>query len=49
LKPCHSSIPLKSSKKTDAPTPDDKKREEKAPVAPAGGDKKDETPVKKRK
>ncbi|KAI0050624.1 Calreticulin-domain-containing protein [Auriscalpium vulgare] len=39
----------KSSKKTDAPTPDDKKTAEKAPVAPAGGDKKDETTVKKRK
>lgn len=37
-----------STKKTDAPTPDDKK-DEKAPVAPAGGEKKDETPVKKRK
>lgn len=36
-----------SSKKTDAPTPDDKK-DETAPVAPAGGEK-DETPVKKRK
>ncbi|KAI0067998.1 Calreticulin-domain-containing protein [Artomyces pyxidatus] len=38
----------KSSKKTDAPTADDK-TEEKAPVAPAGGEKKDETTVKKRK
>jgi hypothetical protein len=38
----------KSSKKTDAPTADDKKVVETAPVAPAGGAK-DETPVKKRK
>lgn len=37
-----------SAKKTDEPTPDDKK-EEKAPVAPAGGEKKDESNVKKRK
>lgn len=43
-------IPRASSKKTDAPTPDGKK-DEKAPVAPAGGEKKNdlETPVKKRK
>lgn len=41
-------IPKASSKKTDAPTPDDKK-DEKAPVAPAGGEKGDETTVKKRK
>jgi hypothetical protein len=41
--------PIKaSSKKTDAPTPDGKK-DEKAPVAPAGGEKKDESSVKKRK
>ncbi|KAK7686620.1 hypothetical protein QCA50_010220 [Cerrena zonata] len=39
----------KSTKKTDAPTPDDKKKEEKAPVAPAGGAKSADTPVKKRK
>ncbi|KIM70108.1 hypothetical protein SCLCIDRAFT_19061 [Scleroderma citrinum Foug A] len=39
----------KSSKKTDAPSPDDKKSEDdKTPVAPAGN-KKDETSVKKRK
>ncbi|KAF8510412.1 Calreticulin-domain-containing protein [Hysterangium stoloniferum] len=38
----------KSSKKTDAPTPDDKKKTETAPVAPAGGEK-TEAPVKKRK
>ncbi|KAJ7492233.1 Calreticulin family-domain-containing protein [Mycena latifolia] len=38
----------KSSKKTDAPSPDDKKTKEAAPVAPAGGDKKDESAVKKR-
>ncbi|KAF8215755.1 Calreticulin family-domain-containing protein [Mycena galopus ATCC 62051] len=38
----------KSSKKTDAPTADDKKTKEAAPVAPAGGDKKDESTVKKR-
>ncbi|KAL0951769.1 hypothetical protein HGRIS_008441 [Hohenbuehelia grisea] len=36
----------KSSKKTDAPTPDDKKTDA-APVAPAGG-KKDDSSVKKR-
>ncbi|KAF8433490.1 Calreticulin family-domain-containing protein [Boletus edulis BED1] len=41
-------IPKASSKKTDAPTADDKK-EEKGPVAPAGGEKKDESSVKKRK
>lgn len=41
-------IPKASSKKTDAPTPDDKK-DEKGPVAPAGGEKKDESTVKKRK
>lgn len=39
---------VQSTKKTDAPTPDDKKKEEKAPVA-AAGDKKTDTPVKKRK
>ncbi|KAJ7597298.1 Calreticulin family-domain-containing protein [Mycena floridula] len=38
----------KSSKKTDAPTPDDKKKTEVAPVAPAGEAKKDEGNVKKR-
>ncbi|KAJ7922820.1 hypothetical protein B0H13DRAFT_2230372 [Mycena leptocephala] len=38
----------KSSKKTDAPTADDKKTKEAAPVAPAGGEKKDESSVKKR-
>ncbi|ESK96243.1 calnexin [Moniliophthora roreri MCA 2997] len=38
----------KSSKKTDAPTPDDKKKTETAPVAPAGGEKKDDSTVKKR-
>jgi len=38
----------KSSKKTDASTADDKKTKEAAPVAPAGGDKKDESSVKKR-
>lgn len=42
-------IPKASSKKTDAPTPDDSKKDEKAPVAPAGGEKKDESTVKKRK
>ncbi|KIK97676.1 hypothetical protein PAXRUDRAFT_824673 [Paxillus rubicundulus Ve08.2h10] len=41
-------IPKASSKKTDASTPDDKK-DEQAPVAPAGGEKKDESSVKKRK
>ncbi|CAK5280364.1 unnamed protein product [Mycena citricolor] len=39
----------KSSKKTDAPTADDKKSKAAAPVAPAGGEKKDESSVKKRK
>ncbi|KAJ7103149.1 Calreticulin family-domain-containing protein [Mycena belliarum] len=39
----------KSSKKTDAPSPDDKKTKDAAPVAPAGGEKKDETGAKKRK
>jgi len=38
----------KSTKKTDAPTKDDKKTEA-APVAPAGGNKTEETSVKKRK
>lgn len=38
----------KSSKKTDAPTADDNKTKEGAPVAPAGGEKKDESSVKKR-
>ncbi|KAF8522810.1 calnexin [Gautieria morchelliformis] len=38
----------KSSKKTDAPTPDDKKKET-APVAPAGGEKHAEGGAKKRK
>ena len=38
----------KSTKKTDAPTADDKSKTETAPVAPAGGEQK-ETPVKKRK
>ncbi|TFK70453.1 Calreticulin-domain-containing protein [Pluteus cervinus] len=38
----------KSTKKTDAPTPDDKKTET-APVAPAGDAKKDDGKVKKRK
>ncbi|KAF9225317.1 Calreticulin-domain-containing protein [Gyrodon lividus] len=41
-------IPKASSKKTDAPTPDDKK-DEKAPIAPAGEEKKDESNLKKRK
>ncbi|KAH9043705.1 Calreticulin family-domain-containing protein [Lactarius pseudohatsudake] len=39
----------KPSKKTDAPTPDDKNSKEKAPVAPAGEKKAEETPLKKRK
>jgi len=39
----------KSSKKTDAPTPDDKKKTETAPVAPAGETKQADGPVKKRK
>jgi hypothetical protein len=38
-----------SSKKTDAPSPDDKKKINTAPVAPAGGEKKEEGGVKKRK
>ncbi|KIM88734.1 hypothetical protein PILCRDRAFT_813710 [Piloderma croceum F 1598] len=39
----------KSSKKTDAPSPDDKKKTNATPVAPAGGEKKEEGGVKKRK
>jgi hypothetical protein len=39
----------KPSKKTDAPSPDDKTVKEKAPVAPAGEKKAEETPLKKRK
>ncbi|KAF8588316.1 Calreticulin-domain-containing protein [Ramaria rubella] len=39
----------KSAKKTDAPTPDDKKKTEAAPVAPAGGEKQTDGGVKKRK
>lgn len=39
----------KPSKKTDAPTADDKNVKEKAPVAPAGEKKAEETPLKKRK
>ncbi|KDQ63070.1 hypothetical protein JAAARDRAFT_65149 [Jaapia argillacea MUCL 33604] len=39
----------KSHKKTDAPTPDDKQKAETAPVAPAGGEGKEDGPVKKRK
>jgi hypothetical protein len=39
----------KSSKKTDAPSPDDKKTADTTPVAAAGGEKKDESSVKKRK
>ncbi|KAJ7024393.1 Calreticulin family-domain-containing protein [Mycena alexandri] len=38
----------KSSKKTDAPSPDDKKTKDATPVAPAGGEKKEETGAKKR-
>ncbi|GBE77515.1 Calnexin homolog [Sparassis crispa] len=38
----------KSSKKTDAPTPDDKQKTETTPVVPAGGEKVDTT-LKKRK
>jgi hypothetical protein len=38
----------KSTKKTDAPTKDDKKKTAVAPVAPAGGAKSDESSVKKR-
>ncbi|KAJ3532588.1 hypothetical protein NMY22_g7677 [Coprinellus aureogranulatus] len=39
----------KSSKKTDAPSPDDKKKADTAPVAPAGETKKDDEKLKKRK
>ncbi|THH17019.1 hypothetical protein EW146_g3722, partial [Bondarzewia mesenterica] len=42
-------VRVMSSKKTDAPTPDDKDKKEKEPVATAGGEKKDESTVKKRK
>jgi hypothetical protein len=41
-------VVTKSSKKTDAPTPDDKKKTEAAPVAPAGETKKDDGNLKKR-
>ncbi|KAI0286825.1 Calreticulin family-domain-containing protein [Russula aff. rugulosa BPL654] len=37
------------SKKNDAPTPDDKNVKEKAPVAPAGEKKAEDSPLKKRK
>jgi hypothetical protein len=37
------------AKKTDTSTPDDKKKADSTPVAPAGGEKKDETNLKKRK
>lgn len=40
---------VKSSKKTDAVTADDKKTTQVAPVAPAGGDAKDDSTIKKRK
>jgi len=40
---------VKSSKKTDAPTPDDKTKTEAAPVAKAGEEKKADGSVKKRK
>ncbi|KIY52661.1 calnexin [Fistulina hepatica ATCC 64428] len=36
------------TKKTDAPTPDDKNKTETAPVAPAGGEKKEDSGLKKR-
>jgi U5 small nuclear ribonucleoprotein component len=39
----------KPSKKSDAPTPDDKNVKEKAPVAPAGEKKAEDSPLKKRK
>jgi len=39
----------KPSKKTDAPTPDDKNVKEKAPVAPAGEKRAEDSPLKKRK
>jgi len=39
----------KPSKKTDAPTPDDKNVKEKAPVAAAGEKRAEESPLKKRK
>jgi len=38
----------KSTKKTDAPTPDDQKKTDVAPVAPAGEEKKEEGNLKKR-
>jgi len=41
--------PSAPSKKTDAPSPDDKTKIEPAPVADAGEDKKAATPLKKRK
>ncbi|KAJ8587787.1 Calreticulin-domain-containing protein [Rhizopogon salebrosus TDB-379] len=41
--------PVAKAKKTDTSTPDDKKKADSTPVAPAGGEKKDETNLKKRK
>jgi len=46
---CSSHAFHQPSKKTDAPTPDDKTKTETAPVSKAGDDKKTDTPVKKRK
>jgi len=43
-----SSKPSAPSKKTDAPTPDDKNKTETAPVSKAGGDKKPDTRVRQR-
>ena len=39
---------FQSTKKTDAVTPDDKKKTETAPVAPAGEEKKEESKLKNR-
>jgi len=41
--------PVAKAKKMDTSTPDDKKKTDSTPVAPAGGEKKDETNLKKRK
>ncbi|KAG0698450.1 Calreticulin family-domain-containing protein [Suillus ampliporus] len=41
--------PVAKAKKTDTSTPDDKQKADSTPVASAGGEKKDESTVKKRK
>ncbi|KAG2155719.1 Calreticulin family-domain-containing protein [Suillus clintonianus] len=41
--------PIAKAKKTDTSTPDDKQKADSTPVAPAGGEKKNESTTKKRK